>query len=195
MSEPTTRFRMIPQATTVEAVNTSAERLAAIANQEVLSTGAGNEADFGTVDISGGAANSLPVTVIWDVTDDGLNTLVEDFMIWMSSNDFDIAATVCKFQPLSGADQGGASDTENYIANGVVGSYTWATMPEADPAAINLWPTNEGSSMVCAGNNGAADDVVMWAMYMAVGALETTGTYYGLTADFELQFSFKYSYS
>ena len=58
MAEPTTRFRLIPNTTATADIDTAAERLAAIAGESVKSTGAGNEADFGTVDISAGAANS-----------------------------------------------------------------------------------------------------------------------------------------
>ena len=192
MAAPTTRFRKIPQATTVEAVNTDAERLAEISSQSVVSTGEGNEADFGTVDISSGAANSDVQTILWDVTADGGNTAVEAFMLWLSDNGFDQAGSVVKMQPLSGADQESASNTENYIANGVVGSYTWGDMPEADPDAQNVYPTDEGSSMVL---STVADDVIMWAMYAAIAASETTGTYKGTTSGYELQFSFKYSYS
>jgi len=192
MAAPTTRFRKIPQATTVEAVNTDAERLAEISSQSVVSTGEGNEADFGTVDISSGAANSDVQTILWDVTADGGNTTVEAFMLWLSDNGFDQGGSVVKMQPLSGADQESASNTENYIANGVVGSYTWGDMPEADPDAQNVYPTDEGSSMVL---STVADDVIMWAMYAAIAASETTGTYKGTTSGYELQFSFKYSYS
>ena len=192
MAAPTTRFRKIPQATTVEAVNTDAERLAEISSQSVVSTGEGNEADFGTVDISSGAANSDVQTILWDVTADGGNTAVEAFMLWLSDNGFDQGGSVVKMQPLSGADQESASNTENYIANGVVGSYTWGDMPEADPDAQNVYPTDEGSSMVL---STVADYVIMWAMYAAIAASETTGTYKGTTSGYELQFSFKYSYS
>lgn len=192
MAEPTTRFRKVPQSTIVEALNTAAERLAAIAGESVVSVGDGNEADFGTVDISGGAANSSVLTILWDVTADGGNTLAETFKLWLSSNGFDIAGSICKVQPLSGADQGAANLTENYIVNAVVGSYTWATMVESEPGAINLWPTDEGTSMVL---STASDDVVMWAMYLAIANGETTGTYKGVDAGYELQFSFKYSYS
>ena len=192
MAEPTTRFRLIPQNTAVAAIDSAAERLAAIAGESVKSTGAGNEADFGTVDISSGAANSGVLTLLWDVTADGGNTLAETFKLWLSSNGFDQAGSVAKVQPLSGGDQGSPSNTENYIANAVVASYTWATMAEAEPGAINLWPSDEGISMVL---STASDDAVMWAMYLAIAASETTGVYKGTDAGFELQFSFKYSYS
>lgn len=193
MAEPTTRFRLIPNTTAVVDINTAVERLAAIAGESVVSTGAGNEADFGTVDISGGAANSSVLTILWGVTANGGNTLVETFKLWLSSNGFDIAGSVIKVQPLSGGDQGAPANTENYVANAVVGSYTWATMAEAQPGAINLWPTDEGTSMSIAG--GASDDDIMWAIYAAIAAGETTGTYKGTDAGYELQYSFKYSYS
>ena len=192
MAAPTTRFRLIPQATATTAVDTAAERLAEIASQTVVSTGSGNEVDFGTIDISGGAANSGVKTVLWDVTADGGNTTVETFKLWCSTIDFTEAGSVMKFQPLSGGDQGSPSDTENYVANGVVGSYTWATMPESEPGAINVWPTDEGTSMAL---STTADDVVMFALYLAIAASEVTGTYSGTTASFGLQMSFKYSYS
>jgi len=192
MAAPTSRFRLIPNDTAVADIDTAAERLAAIADQSVVSTGDGNEADFGTVDISGGAANSSVLTLLWDITADGGNTTIEDFLLWMNSNGFDQAGSVCKFQPLSGDDQESPSDTENYIVNAVVGSYTWATMPEAEPEAQNVYPSDEGSSMAL---STTSDDVIMWAMYLAIAASETTGTYKGTDSGYELQFSFKYSYS
>ena len=191
MAEPTTRFRLIPNTTAVADIDTAAERLASISGQSVVSTGAGNEADFGTVDISGGANNSGVLHLLWDVTADGGNTTVETFKLWLSSNGFDQAGSVIKFQPVSGDDQGSPSNTENYVANAVVGSYTWADMPETEPSQ-NVWPTDEGTSMTL---STTSDDVVMWAMYAAIAASETTGTYKGTDAGYELQFSFKYSYS
>jgi hypothetical protein len=192
MAAPTTRFRKIPQDTAVADIDTAAERLASITGQSVVSTGVGNEADFGTVDISGGAANSDPQTILWDVTADGGNSTVETFKLWLSSNGFDQAGSVIKMQPLSGDDQASPSNTENYVVNGVVGSYTWGDMPESEPGAQNVWPSDEGSSMAL---STASDDVIMWAMYAAIAASETTGTYKGTDAGYELQFSFKYSYS
>lgn len=192
MAEPTTRFRDWPITLATTALDTAAERLAAVAGESVVSTGAGNELDFGTVDISGGAANSGVKMCAWDVTADGGNTTIETFKLWLSSNGFDQAGTVVKFQPLSGGDQGSPSNTENYVANAVVGSYTWATMPESEPGAQNVYPTDEGTSMTL---STASDDVVFWAEYVAVAASETTGTYKGTDSGYEFQHSFKYSYS
>ena len=192
MAAPTTRFRLIPNNTTVIAVDDATTRLAAIAGQAVKSTGAGNEADFGTVDISAGAANSGVLTLLWDVTADGGNTEASDFRLWVSTIDFTEVASVIKVQPLSGADQVAASTTANYITEATVASYTWATMAESLPGAQNVYPSDEGASMVL---STASDDVVMWAMYAAIAASEVTGTYSGTTASYGLQFSFRYSYN
>lgn len=192
MAEPTTRFRVIPNTAATTEVDTAAERLAAISGQSVVSTGVGNEADFGTVDISGGAANSGVLHLMWDVTADGGNTLVETFKLWLSTNGFDQAGSVVKFQPVSGSDQGTPSDTENYVTSAVVGSYTWGDMPESEPGSQNVYPSDEGSSMAL---STTSDDVIFWAMYCAIASGETTGTYKGTDAGYELQFSFKYSYS
>jgi len=192
MAEPTTRFRLIPQNTAATAIDSAAERLAEVSGQSVVSTGDGNEVDFGTIDISSGAANSGVKTVLWDVTADGGKTVAEDFRLWCNAIGFDQAGSVVKVQPLSGADKESPSDTENYVANGVVASYTWATMEESLPAAQNVFPTDEGASMAL---STASDDAVMWAMYLAIAASETTGTYKGTTSGYELQFSFRYSYS
>ena len=192
MAAPTIRFRTFPRTVTVAELDTAAERLAAIAGESVVSTGAGNELDFGIVDISGGAANSLVFYLLWDVTADGGNTAVEDFRFWLSTNGFDQAGTVLKMQPVSGADQGLPSNTENYVADAVTGSYTWATAPEADPGSQNVYPSDEGSSMVL---STTSDDGVMLALHAAIAAAETTGTYKGTEAGYEFQNSFKYSYS
>lgn len=192
MAEPTTRFRSWPISLATTAIDTAAERLASVAGQGIVSTGAGNELDFGTVDISGGAANSLVKMCAWDVTADGGNTTVEAFKLWLSSNGFDQAGSVIKFQPLSGGDQASPSNTANYVANAVVGSYTWATMPESEPGAQNVWPSDEGTSMAL---STTSDDVIFWAEYAAIAASETTGTYKGTDAGYEFQHSFKYSYS
>jgi hypothetical protein len=191
MAIPTTRFRLIPNTTATTAVDTAGERLASITSQIIVSTGAGNEADFGTVDISAGTANSSVLTLLWDVTADGGNTTVDTFKLWMSSNGFDQAGSICKFQPLSGADQTSASNTENYVANATTSSYTFATIPETEPSA-NVYPSDEGSSMAL---STISDDVIMWAMYLEIASGETTGTYKGTDTGKELQYSFKYAYS
>ena len=191
MAEPTTKFRLIPQSTTVAALDTPGERLAAISGESEISTGVGNESDFGTIDISAGAANSDVLTMLWHVTADGGNTLAETFKLWLSSNGFDQVGSVCKVQPLCG-DDGTPVNTEKYKANAGTGDYTFASMVESEPGAINVWPTDEGTSMAL---STTSDDAILWAMYLAIASGETTGTYKGTDAGMELQYSFKYSYS
>ena len=192
MAAPTIRGRVFPNTTATTAVDTAGERLGAISGTSTWSTGGGNEADFGTVDISGGAADSGVVHVIIDWTADGGNTSVDTFLFWLSSNGFDQGGSVGKFQPVSGADQGSPSNTENYVQNATTGDYTWGTIPESEPGGQNVYPSDEGSSMAL---STTSDDGIMIAMYMAIASGETTGTYSGTTSNYELQFSFKYSYS
>ena len=192
MAEPTSRFRLIPNTTATTAVDTAAERKATITSQSVVSTGSGNEVDFGTVDISGGAANSGVKHVLWDITADGGNTSASDFRIWLSTSGFDQASTKVKYRAVSGADNGSPSNTANYVANATTSSYTFSDMATSLPGAQNAYPTNEASSMALSTTSA---DVVFWAMYLAIAAGETTGTYSGTTSNYGLQLSLRYTYS
>ena len=193
MAVPTTRFRLIPNSTLTTALDSASERIGTISGEQIKGTGSGNEADFGTVDISGGANNSNVLTMLWDVTANGGDTIVENFKLWASALGFDQAGSVIKFKPLSGADNSSPTNTENYIANANISSYSFADMPESEPSSQNVYPTDEGSNMNI--SSGTSDDAVMWAMYAAIADNETTGTYKGTDAGKELQFSFKFSYS
>lgn len=189
---PTIRFREIPNTTATTALDTEAERKGTITGESTVSTGAGNEHDYGIVDITSGAADSGVKHLLIDWTADGGNTSVEDFRLWVSSNGFDQAGTVVKFQPVSGADQTSPSNTENYVVNAVVASYTWATLSESDPGSQNVYPSDEGSSMVL---STTSDDVIMVGSYVAVADNETTGEYKGTVSGYEFQYTFQYSYS
>lgn len=194
MAVPTTRFREIPLTTAVVALDTAAERIGVITSEVVKSTGAGNEVDFGIVDISAGAADSLVHMVLWDVTANGGNTTVDTFKLWLSSLGFDISASELRFAALSGADQGTPVNTENYIVDAITSSYTFITLPEtSEPGSQNIWPSDEGTSMDITG--GASDDAIMWAVFAHIASGETTGTYKGTDAEFELQTSLKFSFS
>lgn len=192
MAVPTIRFRTFPISTATTAIDSEAERKGTITGESVVSTGSGNELDFGDIDISGGAADSPVKMLAWDVTADGGNTKVETFKMWLSTNGFDQAGTVIKFRAISGTDNAAPSLTENYVADAVTTSYTFEDLPEAEPGAINVYPSDEGTEMSL---STTSDDVVMAAMYAAIADNETTGTYKGLDVGYELQFSFKYSYS
>ena len=194
MAEPTAELRNFPNTTLTTAVDTPAERLA-LATGSLITTGAGNELDFSTIDISGGAANSAVKHLMWEITANGGNTTVEDFRTWIpaATIGFDQAGSVVKFVAVSGADKGSPSNTENYVANATTSSYTFATLGESDPGSQNIYPSDEGTSMSISG--GASDDTVMWAVYLAIASGETTGTYKGTDSGKELQFKVKYSYS
>jgi hypothetical protein len=198
MAVPTSRFRRFPGSDATTLFDTPAERIAALTGDASVAHGSppagGTPVDFGIVDISGGAANSAVQYVRWDITADGGNTLAEDFRLWhpAADNGFDQAGTVVKIEAISGADQGTPTNTSNYVQNPVVGSFTWGNIPSTDPGSINLWPTDEGTSMVL---STASDDVVAWANYLAVDAAETTGTYEAATSGFEFRMTFQYSYS
>jgi len=197
MAEPSTRFRTIPNSTDTTAINLKSERLANISGQAIVSTGDGNEADFGTVDISGGAANSAVVHVLWDVTADGGNATVETFKFWNNLEGFDIAGSKCRYQAVGGIDNTSPVNNENYVLNAVVGSYTWGDSPTSEPGAINLWPTTppSGTEDTSMALSTTSDDVIMWANYIAIAAGETPGTYKNEDAGFQLQFTLKYTYS
>jgi hypothetical protein len=189
MPAPSTQFVRIAIDTALTAVNTRAKRTASIAGQSVISTGSGNEADLGTVDISSGTASSTISTMLWRVTNAQGNTAVSTFKIWMSTNSFAQAGTLMKIQPLRGNDEGTTASTETYIANATIGSYTFATKVETEPGAQNIYPSSESASMT------PVADAVMWAEYLRVANGETTGTYAGTTSTKLFQQSFKYSYS
>ncbi len=198
MATPTTQFRTIPLTTAATAIDIESERTASISGQAIVSTGVGNEADFGTVDISGGAADSGVLQLLFNCTVNGGNTEIADVRLWLSSNGFDQAGSVVKVQPISGADTSVPVNTENYVINAVVGTYTWATMAETLPGAANLY-TNDGSTGEQTTTDittvGTSDDSYMWAVYAAIAASETAGTYKGTDAGFELQYSLRYSFS
>ena len=189
MPAPTTEFKRLPINTALTAINTRAKRTASIAGQIAVSTGSGNEADLGTVDISSGTASSTISTMLWRVTDTQGNTAVSTFKVWLSTNSFAQAGTVMKMVTLRGNDEGATNTTSTYVANATIGTYTFATKPESEPASQNVWPSGESASMT------PLRDAVMWAEYLRVADGETTGTYAGTTSNKLFQNSFKYAYS
>jgi hypothetical protein len=193
MPAPTHRFREIPNTTLATALDSAAKRINPIADQVVKSTGVGNEVDFGTIDISAGAANGPVKTILFDITDPQGNTVVDTCKLWASSLGLTLAGSKLKFRPLSGADQATPTNTAHYVQSANVNSYVWADMPEAEPPAQNVWPSNEAPAMALV--DGHSFDAIMWAMYPAIAAGEKTGTYKGTDAGYQFQMAFKFSYS
>ena len=197
MAVPTTQFRVIPLDTTVAELDTPGERRASISGQTIVSTGGGNEADFGTVDISGGANTSDLLLLMWNVTANGGNTTIDTMKLWLATNGFDQAGSDIQWVAISGADETTPTNTENYIINATTASYTEAGMVETEPGSNNIWKPGPDDTVTSLDitTNGTTDDSPMWSMYANIASGETTGTYKGLDAGFELRFNFKYSYS
>ena len=187
MAVPTTQFRSIPISTATTAIDANTERTAAVAGQSVLSTGVGNEWDFGTVDIASGAANSLVKMMFWNVTAYGGNTTVDTFIFYAATSfGFDLTSDV-KYAALRY--QAGANG-QLYVINATTATYTFSTTTEGSVPASNAYSGAGATSFT-----SSTDDVVEIAAYVAVAASETTGTYKGTDSGFEFRFNFRYNYS
>lgn len=195
---PTTKFRNIPISTATTALNTKSKRASAVAGEATVSTGNGNEWDFGSVNISSGAANSAVRMIFWNVTYANGNDTADNFKFWLSSEGFDQGATVMKYTDLSFADVGTTVNVNSvYVQNAVVGSYTWTNADASEPGAQNVHSAVDATSIAITGvtTTGEASEVVAIASYFAVADEETTGTYKGTTTGYELQCSFKFDFS
>lgn len=193
MAEPTIRFRKIPITTAAGSLNTPAKRLAAIVGESVVDATDVDALDFNIVDITDGTATSNVQMLLWDVVGDGGNIDVSTFKLWLGERGFNQPNTRIMFKPISGADQLTPALTENYVQNAITSSYTFGLLDESEPAAINLYPSDEGSSMALAANR--SDDVLMVAMYITVDAAEEPGIYIGASAGFEHIYELKYTYA
>jgi len=195
---PTVEFRSIPVATATTALDTKSERALAVSGQSGVTTGVGHEWDFGTVDISGGQADSGVRMLFFDVTFANGNTSADNFKFWLSSNGFDQAGSVMKFVDLSFADTGTTTNVDEvYVAGATVGSYTFASVPEAEPGAQNVNAADDTTSIAITGvtTTGEASEVVAIASYFAIADEETSGTYKGTDSGYELRCSFKLDFS
>lgn len=195
---PTTKFRNIPTSTATTNLNTKSKRASAVSGESTVSTGNGNEWDFGSVNISSGAANSSVKMIFWNVTYANGNDTVDNFKFWLSSNGFDQVGSIMKHTDLSFADVGTTTNVDNvYVQNATTGSYTWTTTPEAEPGGQNVNSAVDATSIAITGvtTTGEASEVVAIAAHFAVADEETTGTYKGTTTGYELQCSFKFDFS
>jgi hypothetical protein len=194
---PSTQFLDVATATAEADLDTPAER-SAFAGTGV-STGLGNEWDFGTVDISGGAANSAVKTLFWRVTEANGNDTVDNFKVWLSNEGFDQVASVMRFTDggLSFDDTGAPANTQTYVQSAGIGTYTFADIPTpAEPGAQNVYAANDAGSITITNiTSPTPSEVVAFAAYFAIADEETTGTYRGLKIDYQLQCSFKFDYS
>lgn len=196
MAAPTTAFKTFARTTAVIALDTRAERLAAWAGWTTVDTSS-NPLDFGTVDISGGAANSLVFYLGWKVTANGGNTTVDNFRIWneTSSPDywgFTLAGTHLKKAAMKF--EAGGANGQTYAVDAVTGTYTFTDIELAGAPAQNCY-AGDGATSIDVTTVGTTDDVVGNALYLAVADNEITGTYQGTTAGKEFRGSFRFDYS
>lgn len=184
MAAPTIEFRHIYNSATAAALDTATERLA-YTGAGVVSTGVGNELDFGSVDITAGAADSNVEAVWIKVTTWNSNTTINNFRFWLNSNGFDQAGTVLKFKALK------LDATSEWIASATAGSYTMATLPESEPSQ-NVYRANDGSTDNI--TSATEDTTQAITMYVSVATGETLGEYKGTTSGYEFQYRFKFDY-
>lgn len=207
MAAPTTVFKNLSIALAATALDTVGERRTEFASGTTISTGAGNEWNFGTVDISGGAANSLVKMAMWKVTVNGGNTLVDTFILWISTaagqpaDQWGFAQGATTFKAIALRYEAGANGAL-YVANAVTTSYTSFTdagsivplQVATAPGSQNVY-SGVGATSIDITTIDSTDDVVGWEGFLAVAAGETTGTYKGLDSGKEFRANFKYSYS
>ena len=193
MAEPTARFRTFPRTTTTTTqLDSAAKRIGTITGESVVSTTGGQEHDLGIVDITGGQADSAVEHVLWDITADGGNTVVDTFRVWLSLEGFTEAGTLVYLAPLRGSADGGTSNTDPYVQSAITSSYPKVAAIATSEPSQNVWPSDEGTVMSL---STTSDDACLWAHYVAVDASEITGTYKGTDSGKEFQYSFKYNYS
>jgi len=198
MAAPTTAFKTFDRTVALTALDTAAERISYFnATMTAVDTGA-NPLDFGTVDISGGAANSLVFYLCWKASANGGNTTADNFRVWYETTSpddwgFTLAGTDLKQQGIR-FEASGAGSGELYTVNAVTGTYTWADVDVAGAPAQNAWSGADALSVDIT-TIDTSDDIVCLAQYLAVADNEVTGTYTGTTAGKEFRGSFRYDYS
>ena len=183
MAAPTTEFNEFDIVSLADAdLDTNAERLAI---DSVISTGAGNELDFGSVNISGGQVDTDVKAMAWQVSSWGTNTQVENFRFYLSDNGFDQVGSVIKYVDWK---LDATSEWEQSATAPLAGE---ATLPETEPAQ-NIHQGGDGTTTYITSVDDDTTEAI--AMYVAVDGSETAGTYKGTDSGFELQYTFAYDY-
>ena len=200
MAAPTTGFKKFARTKAVADLDTLAERIGATVGWgsgdfTTVDTGA-NPLDMGTIDISGGAANSLVFYLTWKPTANGGNTLVDNFRLWCETGSpdywgFTLAGTYLKMAAMKFE---AGTNGQAYVINATTGSYTWANINQAGAGSQNVYSGN-GNTSINITTIGTTEDIVGAALYLAVADNEVTGTYQGTTSGKEFRGSFRYDYS
>lgn len=192
---PTIHMLNVPNATASTALDTKTERATFVG--VTVSTGSGNEWDFGEVDISAGDANSGVRHLLARCTNANGNTVIDNFKFWLSNEGFTLAGSKQRFAAIS-VGVGSPSNTQAYTQNAVVGSYSWADTPTpSEPGGQNVFSAADGASISIAGITPATEpsEVIIVAAYFIIKDEEVTGTYKGLDSGKELRGALKIDYS
>jgi len=198
---PATKFMQFATSGATTTVDTPSERTDIVGTTLATNVGGAGATDtivtawdFGTVDISAGAANSSVLNLIWTITADEGNTTADNFRFWMSSDGF-AGLTKLKYACLSGPEINTTTDANIdavYVASAGTGTYTYRDAATSEPT-VNLAAADDTTSLSL---SSGSTDGLMLAAYFAVVDEEKTGTYEGLaTAGYELQCSLKFDFS
>ncbi len=182
MAAPTTQFHLMDETALATAYDDNAERLG-LSNE--ISTGDGNEWDFGSVNISGGQADSAVKVMLWKVSAWGANVQVENFRFWISTEGFDQAGSVLKIRTWK------LDAASEWVQNPTPPLAGEASIPTSEPAQ-NVFQGGDGTTTyITTGDDDTSEAI---AAYMAIDGAETTGVYKGTDAGYEFQMSFMYDY-
>lgn len=192
MADPTLLKRTFPNdPNAVTNTNTQSKRVTGtISGESIVSTGAGNEIDLGTIDI--GSLGAV-VNCIICVNANGGFTAMDDLRLWHSSDGF-VTSNV-EFVALS--QDGTPTNTETIVASSDETDYTEANIPKTLPGSNNLWRADDDTQTSTDITTPATptDDAFMFALFSNIIAGETSGTYKGTDSGFEQQFSIRFSFS
>jgi hypothetical protein len=203
MAAPTGKYKTMPNdANCITATDTPGERRGAISGEAEVSTGVGNEADFGSVDITAATdTESAVIMMLWGLSAANSNTTVDNVKLWLTTPiGFDQVDSVVRFRALSGTDETTPTNTVNMLAAdpNIFSTFSGVTdLPEAEPGSNNLWDGGPDDTVktIDITTIGSTDTYFMWMWYLLIDGIETLGTYKGVDAGFEIRFNTKFDYS
>ncbi|RLC83484.1 MAG: hypothetical protein DRJ03_17070 [Chloroflexi bacterium] len=188
MGAPTTEFKQVPVTTDGSTIEDADLRYTAVNGFSAVDVG--TPLDFGSVSISGGAADSSVQAVVFRVSAFNGATDVTNLRFWVTY-DF-IASTVEWASPKLTA-------TTEWVQNPTTSSYTYATLPVSEPGSANLnkadGVTANLTAEVPTGSPAYSDTTEAMVMYVAVGATENLGTYTGSGGSQDFQYNLKFDFS
>ena len=181
MGVPVSEFNQFPLMLAKTDLDSATERLNI---NYPISTGDGNELDFGSVDITSGPGYSSVRAFAWQVTNFDGNSKVQNFRFWLSSNG------------LTGTGSKVCYDTwtldTDWVQNAEPGDVGSTAVPSSEPETYNVLKATGGANWFI--ESTANDTTQAVALYVYADSDEPLGTYRGTDSGMELQFTFKYDY-